>query len=435
MFKSVFTSTLLYALVGLLPAVMGFVLLPIYLNILSAEEYGLYALINAFSTILGVVMGLKLESAFRVFYFDFEKEADQEKYLHSVFTAILLISAATLALLIPFGDILFKTVFGPEVSFFPLGLLASINVFIASVTVLYAIDCQNKEKRKAFVWYSFTATAITIAIQYLGIVVFNLGVIAFFVGILVSSSLQLAYIVCIGKFRLVKVDFPYLKSSLRYSIPLIPFLFLLAAEQQLDRFFLKKFHSLELLGIYALLLTCTGVFTTLINSLDNAIRPKLFISLKQEDKLHNVQFYQYLYMGISFAVVVGVSLLAYILPYWIGNEKYMLITKSIPLYSLSLIPMIYVRFYAMLFTYKKDSSNLSLLSLVKLLALIPIFYLLVPNLAIDGILLALFIANMINAALFFGLIKLKHKLQVAPSKDLILSLLVCGLLIVYWIKW
>jgi O-antigen/teichoic acid export membrane protein len=434
MFKSVFTSTMLYALVGVLPAVMGFVLLPIYLNILSAEEYGLYALINAFSAILGVIMGLKLESAFRVFYFDFNREADQEKYLHSIFSAIVLISGGTLLLLIPFGDLLFKTIFGPDVSFFPLGLLASVNMFIASVTVLYAIDCQNKEKRKAFVAYSFTASAITIALQYVGIVVLQLGVISFFIGILVSSSLQLTYILWIGKFKFIKFDYPYLKSSLKYSLPLIPFLFLLAAEQQLDRFFLKKFHSLELLGIYALLLTCTGVFTTLINSLDNAIRPKLFISLKQEDKLHNVQYYQYLYIGISFAIVVGISVLAYILPYWIGNDKYMLILKSIPLYSLSLIPMIYVRFYAMLFTYKKDSGNLSLLSLLKLLVLIPIFYLLVPDLAIDGILLALFVANVVNAILFFGLIKLKHKLKVAPSVDLILSLLVCGLLLAYWIK-
>jgi len=103
MFRNIFTSTVLYSLVGILPSIVGFALLPIYLNIISVEQYGVYALINSFSLILGVIMGLKLESAFRIFYFDYDFETDKERYLQTLFTSIIVISGITAILTILFG--------------------------------------------------------------------------------------------------------------------------------------------------------------------------------------------------------------------------------------------------------------------------------------------------------------------------------------------
>lgn len=434
MLRNLFTSTLLYALSSILPSIIGFVLLPIYLNIISAEEYGLYALINAFSAILGVIMGLKLESSFRIFYFDYSHGADQKQYLHTIFTSILFISGITAAIVIIFGKYIFRMAFGVDVEFFPLGLLAVINSFLASMNVLYAIDCQNRENRKAFIIYSLMASLITICLQYIGIVMLKYGVISFFLGIFIAGCLQFIFIIFIGKFKLIKINREMLKNSLKYSIPLIPFLFLLVAEQQLDRFFLKKFHSLELVGIYALLLTASGFFSTMINSLDNAIRPKLFNSLKAEDIHYNIHYYQYIYVGISLVITTGVTLMAYILPYWIGNEKYKSLINSIPLFVLSIIPLIYLRYYALLFTYKKDSSNLSIISFLKLVFLVPVFYLLVPQMGIDGILASLFIANTVNASVFFYLIKFKHKFEIKPTYDIALSLCICFSLFMYWLQ-
>ena len=432
MFRNVFTSTVLYSLVGILPAIMGFLLLPIYLNILSVEQYGVYALINSFSMILGVIMGLKLESAFRIFYFDYNLETDRERYLQTLFTSILIISGITSILIILFGEFIFSTVFGPGVDFFPFGLLSVINMFIGSMNVLYAIDCQNRENRKGYIWYSLTASAITICLQYLGIVVLGYGILSFFVAILITGCIQFTYVVYIGKFKIRKIDREMLLTSLKYSLPLIPFLFLLTAEQQLDRFFLKKFHSLELLGVYALLLTSAGVFSTIINSLDNAIRPRLFTSLKEKDAVHDIRYYQFLYVGVSLLVVFGVMILAYILPYWINNPKYFPLITSIPLFAMSIIPLIYVRYFALLFTYKKDSANLTLISFLKLLILIPIFYLLVPSYGIEGILLSLFIANLVNTTVFYLLIKYKHELNLKPTYDLLVNLGFCACLFIYW---
>lgn len=432
MFKNIFTSTVLYSLVGILPSIIGFVLLPIYLNIISVEQYGVYALINSFSLILGVIMGLKLESAFRIFYFDYDFETDKEKYLQTLFTSILVISGITAILTILFGEYIFSIAFGNDVGFFPFGFISVINIFIASMNVLYAIDCQNRENRTAYIKYSLTASAIAICLQYLGIVVFGFGILSFFLSILISGCLQFTYVVYIGKFKIGKIDREMLRNSLKYSLPLIPFLFLLATEQQLDRFFLKKFHSLELLGVYALLLTSLGVFTAMINSLDNSIRPRLFHSLKEEDVVHDIKYYQYLYVSISLLVVFAVMILAYILPYWIDNEKYLPLIKSIPLFGMSIIPLIYVRFFALLFSYKKDSANLTLISFIKLLALIPIFYILVPPYGIEGILLSLFVANVFNTTVFYLLIKYKHKLKVTPTYDVLLNLCICGCLFIYW---
>nr|MBI1228987.1 oligosaccharide flippase family protein [Cytophagales bacterium] len=432
MFKNVFTSTALYSLASILPAIIGFLLLPVYLNILSVEQYGIYALINSFSAILGVVMGLKLESAYRVYYFDYSYEIEREKYFQTLFTSILVISSIISILIMVFGESIFDVAFGTGVNFFPYGLLSVVNIFIGSMNILYAIDCQNRENRKEYLWYSLTASAITICLQYIGIVLLGFGILSFFVALLVTGCVQLIYIVYKGKFKIRKIDNSMLRTSLKYTLPLIPFLFLLTAEQQLDRFFLKKYHTLELLGIYALLLTTGGIFSTIINSLDNAVRPRLFTSLKNKESEHNITYYQVIYVGVALLVVLSVMTLAFILPYWINNPKYFTLIKSIPLFGMSIIPLVYVRYFALLFSYKKDSANLTLISFLKLLVLVPVFYLLVPSYGIDGILLSLFIANVVNTSVFYWLIKHKHKLNVRPTYDLMINFGFCAALFIYW---
>lgn len=429
MFKSIFTSTILYSLVGILPSIVGFLLLPLFLTVIPAEQYGIYVLINSFSTILGVIMGLKLESAYRVFFFE---QSDKKKYLRILFTSILISSTLISLLTILFGDLLFKKVFGADVKFFPYGLLAVINVFIGAINILYAIDCQNREKRKAYVWYALAASFLSISIQYLGIIVFKHGILSFFVAALITGLVQLGYILSTGKFTVIKIERSIVNESLMYSLPLIPFLFLLTAEQQIDRFFLKKYHSLELLGIYALLLTASGFFSVLINSLDNSLRPRLFQSLKMNDPVYNVKLYQKMYVSIALVALAGVVLLSYVLPHWIGNLKYLPLLKSIPLFAMSLIPLVYVRYYAVLFSYKKDSKNLIIIGVIKLIVLILVFRAFVPAYGIDGVLLSLFIANLINALLFFMLVKYKHKLGVPLTTDLAVSTGIAALLFIFW---
>lgn len=429
MFKSIFTSTILYSIVGILPSIISFLLLPLFLTVISAEQYGIYVLVNSFSTILAVIMGLKLESAYRVFFFE---QNDKKKYLNILFTSILASSTIISLLTILFGDLLFKKLFGADVKFFPFGLLAVINIFFGSINILYAIDCQNREKRKAYIYYALAGSFISITIQYLGIIVFKYGILSFFVSVLITGCIQLLYILYTGKFKIAKIDRPTLHESLKYSLPLIPFLFLLTAEQQIDRYFLKKFHSLELLGIYALLLTASGFFSVLINSLDNALRPRLFQALKGSEDVNNIKHYQKTYVAIAMVAVAGVVTLSYILPRWVGNFKYLPLLKSIPLFAMSLIPLVYVRYFSILFSYKKDSRNLTVIGVVKLMVLILVFRALVPAFGIDGILLSLFIANLINALLFFILVKYKHKLAVPLTFDLALSVAATGVLFIFW---
>lgn len=432
MFRNIFTSTVLYSLVGILPSIIGFFLLPIYLTIISAEQYGVNVLVSSFSLILGVVMGLKLESAFRIFYFDYNFEEDKDKYLQTLLTSILIISGITTILTILFGEYIFSMFFGNDVSFYPIGFISVINIFIGSVNVLYIIDCQNRENRTAYVRFSLTTSALTICFQYLGIVVLDLGILSFFLSVLISSSFQLIYIFFNGKFKVGKIDIQMLKNSLKYSLPLIPFLSLLALEQQLDRFFLKKYHSLELLGIYALLIASLGMFTAVLNSLDNSIRPKLFLSLKDKDDKRDIKYYQYLYVGISLLAVFSVMIIVYILPFWVHNKKYLILINSIPLFGMSTIPLIYVRYFSLIFSLKKDSVNLFVISFLKILILIPIFYILVPIYGIEGILLSLFFANIFNSLVFYFLIKYKHKFNLAPTYDVFFNICMCSCFFIYW---
>jgi hypothetical protein len=56
----------------------------------------------------------------------------------------------------------------------------------------------------------------------------------------------------------------------------------------------------------------------------------------------------------------------------------------------------------------------------------------VPAYGIDGVLLSLFIANLLNALLFFMLVKYKHKLVVSLTFDLAVSTGITALLFIFW---
>ena len=78
-------STFWYTLGNLLIRSISFLLLPLYSNLISTEDFGRYSLLMAFYTIAAVFYQGGLTSALTKFYLD----SEDENYRHKIFSATL----------------------------------------------------------------------------------------------------------------------------------------------------------------------------------------------------------------------------------------------------------------------------------------------------------------------------------------------------------
>lgn len=67
----VLKNTGAYTLVGIIPYLTSFIMLPIYTRYMSPEDYGILALVSAFQAILATVVFLQLNAALPRYYFEY----------------------------------------------------------------------------------------------------------------------------------------------------------------------------------------------------------------------------------------------------------------------------------------------------------------------------------------------------------------------------
>lgn len=437
--KSPLGAFAVFTLLGYLRPALSILLLPLYLMVLEASEYGILALINASSAVLVIFATWSLDAAMRTFYFDHNsKESTLHHYLSQLFSVSLYISILGFGLFLLLGPWLFSSFFrSNEVAFFPLGALGLGTACMGVCSNVYFIYLRNGLKLKEFAGFSIVGVLLSVSLQVLFLFVFDLGVLGI-LGAYFLSGLTILVWIIIRHPRLVvlKLDRALLAPSFRFVTPLIPMLFLLAFEQQIDRFVLERYLTLEKVGIYALLMSLLGLSRILFSALDNAIRPFLYESLKPGNKQREqvVQLFQSLYlfinlMALSVIIAAGTNL------HWFTNKaSYLSAGQYVVLGAISFFPLLFVRYYALIFVFYKKSGNLSLITLVKVAAVFLLMVALVPAYGISGAFIALFISNLVNMMIFWYQARRFSSLKLRLGKSLIKAFpfFLFGCLCLFW---
>ncbi|MCB0465723.1 MAG: oligosaccharide flippase family protein, partial [Aequorivita sp.] len=93
-FKKLFKQTFIYGLATVLPRVLSVILVPLYVNVLLPEEYGIYSTVMAFLILGNVLLSYGMETAFFRFV---TKDKSQQKIVQS--TTLTSLTASTLIFL------------------------------------------------------------------------------------------------------------------------------------------------------------------------------------------------------------------------------------------------------------------------------------------------------------------------------------------------
>ena len=284
--KNLLKGTMVYSLMNLVTKMGSFVFLPIITRLLTQEEFGIVGTLAPITSLFTVILGLGLYNAQMKKYVDLKESEDEfGSYMFSSTLIIVVFNILTYVFLFtPMAQKLFSYIVDlSKVSYYPLIivsiLIATANAFNNLSTTLFRMKRMYMKVAIGSVISLFTTYILAIYfIKYLKWGVFG-NQFANLVALLVVFLFYFKDY--FGKFRF-KLNFDYVKYSLRNGLPLI---FIELTDQVVnlsDRLVLAKFVSLAVVGGYTLAFTGGRVLSVVTGSFVNSWTPEFYEAMKED---------------------------------------------------------------------------------------------------------------------------------------------------------
>ena len=397
---------LFYSVLGFVRPALAIILIPIYLNVFTESEWAIYSLMLVVGGFSMILMTLRLNTAMLTKYYDyFHDKQLLRKYLSTLFTSSIGITLVTLTVVYFTGERIFAWVFeSEELLFFPYGFTIIVYAALGEVNQSYYTFLRNEKNLKRYALVILTQVLLVIVFQFLLIVILRKGVQGAIVGMLLSNIITFLLILFLERDILrYKPDWKMLRSSLKFSVPLIPYLLIYWFMTKGERIVLEQFLDLELVGKYILLVTITGVTVMLIEAVINGVRPFLFELFKQggKDEDSTVQLLTGLIVNVPLFIIPLVIFLGNNLQLITSNEAYYVIAPYTGIGVLVAYSIVYAKLFYQQLVYTKKSSTVTALSFVSMAVFIIALIYLIPLLEIWGVLLAVAAANLMQGVLFY----------------------------------
>jgi len=263
-----------YTLVGIIPYLTSFIMLPIYTRYMSPDDYGILALVSAFQAILVTMVSLQLSAALPRYYFEYS--GDELKVFFSTTMYSVAGIAATFLVAIHFvGSPLVRFVFPKaDIPYFPYFFICLATVLVAQLSQVAQMLLVVQERGRAVLFRSILGTIFGIAAGLYFVVYLDMKALgALLAGVLGGSFVMALNIWLVKEFFVLKWRKSYFTQSLKYSWPIIPhamggYLFMYS-----DKIVMEKFVALSAIGIYSIADRLSMSLKMLVNSINTALIP------------------------------------------------------------------------------------------------------------------------------------------------------------------
>ena len=332
--------------------ILSFLLLPLYTGRLSSDEYGNYDFVIAVATFAIPIITLLLEESLFRFLIDAKNKHDETKIISNV-VGFCLSSSIIICSITTILCVILK---------YKLGIYISIFVFSSVLMALGNSIVRGKGKISLFSLANFLLSLITILLNIILILVFNLGIEALIYSSVISNifvSIFLFYKIKI--FEYLKIDYfdkELIKSMLKYSLPLVPNTICWAVINLSDRLIIMFNLGASLNGIYSIANKFPNLINTFYSFFNIAWRESSAKILKDRDKEKN---YTSIYINTT-KILMSITV---VLIVFVPIAYNILIDKSyhnglifVPILAFSVFYSSMSAFYGGIFTAFKDTKIL-----------------------------------------------------------------------------
>ena len=408
--------------IDILVKMAGIILLPVYLRLMTQDEYGLYSYLLSIIFTFSVVLNFGLYIPLSKYYHDFENEEDKGRLLFTIFCllAVILTFVIFPIYFFKWDYLLVKILFKNQIHYADyrgsvlLALLVTIGNFMLTSFLF------TSEKIKHLKQYNFLRIiCINIfAVLFLFILKNQDKVrIRLETTYIVEGILFLGFIYIFIKEVRIRFIQKIAVSGLKLAIPVMLSAVFGIVINFSDKFFLEKYGSFKEMSYYYLAVSCASVIPLIFTSFQNAWLP---LFLKEKDLRKNViktnklitrLFIIFMFLSCSILVFVWI-----ILKLGIIQSKYHEVLYILPLLLTSQILAALTPIYTNYLVYFEKTHMVTLTGLIICCISLGLSLLLIPRWGVYGASTVSITSNACYFAIYFFIIRyyIQKKLNAIP---------------------
>lgn len=362
-----------YAICSILQRCLSFITLPLFVRLLTTEQYGQYTIYSSWMSIVGIFVTLNLTyGSFAPAMMKYETR--REQYISSIEGICMLLSGIFLLLYLPFSSI-----------WNSLLELPTLLVVIMIIEIFAHTSIQLWSGKKRFEFKYKSVVSVTLASSVLA------PILAY---ILVSSSDEKGYARIIGYAGIQIIfgisifilnirngkklyDREFWKYAFQFNVPLLAYYLSQVIFNQSDRIMISHITGISDAAIYGVAYNLAMVLTFVLSAINNSYVPWMYGKIKEGKGEDNKT------VSIGIAIFLAVMILCVI---WyapeiisiMAGEKYESAMYVVAPVSMSLLLLFYSQLFINVEFYYEEKKMLVWASIGAAIINIALNYLLIP---------------------------------------------------------
>ena len=300
-FKKIISLGSLYSLGSISQGALFVLLFPIYTSFLSPQDFGIIGLMSITVSLLTRFVSAPINSAFTRFYYAPEYKEKSGILLFNLFLWALLIITCCAVIFWQISEYLAGIILQDRNLAHLLKIYALI-LFLQPLSSLFLCLLRMLERAKYFVCTSISSLLISAGLTLYLLTVLKKGVLSLIVGNLFSLIVTVIMVLPVFiKRSTFKPSRSVLIPPLKYAYPLLLSEYSNLLIQSGDRYVLRIFNSVSMVGLYSFGYQIAGILqTALVTPLKQALQP---IVLKQEEDPEAIR--HFLRVGATYFYLIG----------------------------------------------------------------------------------------------------------------------------------
>ena len=248
--KTLGKQSLIYGIGTILTRLVTFLLLPLYTNVFSTEEYGIVSLAYAFTGFVMIAYRYGMDSALMKYYIDAEGK-DKKTYFTTIFS-IQTLTSFIFSLILFLSARYFAPIFLGG-AYTRLMQLVAIILFFDALWMLPMLILRAIEKPRQYILLSLLNVTMLMVFNIYLVVYREMGITGVLIGnIIASGALLLATLpIIIRNFSFKTISRSALREVLKFGLPFFPAGIFTMVMELSDRYLLDWLAGTSAVGLYS----------------------------------------------------------------------------------------------------------------------------------------------------------------------------------------
>lgn len=243
-------QSLIYGIGTILTRVVTFLLLPLYTNVFTTEEYGIVSLAYAFTGFVMIAYRYGMDSALMKYYIDAEGK-NKKTYFTTIFS-IQTFTSLVFSLFLFLTAGFFAPIFlGGEYK--QLMQLVTIILFLDALWMLPMLILRADEKPRQYILYSLLNVILTMVFNIYLVVILKMGITGVLIGNIIASGglLLVTLPIIVKNFNVKSISRSALQEVLKFGLPFFPAGIFTMIMELSDRYLLEWLAGTSTVGLYS----------------------------------------------------------------------------------------------------------------------------------------------------------------------------------------